>query len=144
METFNWWKIVEYEVDYHEFAQHVLKQLRIYYPGFFKESAIRSLQSSWDSREGVGGLSWLKVLPRLLDVFLVRRRCLSRLQLSSSRLGNCAPGWVTLSTVTNASRLAAGSNLYGRRHAERIRQKWTEGDVVMVEVLLALFFIKYH
>lgn len=24
----------------------------IYYPGFFKESAIRSLQSSWDSREG--------------------------------------------------------------------------------------------
>ena len=55
-------------MDYHEFAQHVLKQPRIYYPGFFKESAIRSLQSSWDSREGVGDLSWLKVLP-LLDFF---------------------------------------------------------------------------
>ena len=25
---------------------------RIYYPGFFKESAIRSLQSSWECREG--------------------------------------------------------------------------------------------
>ena len=46
--------IVEYCGRKHSISQPVLKP-RIYYPGFFKESAIRSLQSSWDSREGMGG-----------------------------------------------------------------------------------------